>query len=48
MTLILENQYLEHLPADASEPAGATITRRRRAGEIVIRRNVAAPPHRIT
>ena len=46
MTLILEGEYLEHLPADASKPSGETIVHRRRAGDIVIRRN-ASRPHRI-
>ncbi len=46
MTLILEGEYREHLPAAASKPSGETIVYRRRAGDIVIRRN-ASRPHRI-
>lgn len=46
MTIILDGEYLEHVPADASCPTGATVAHHRRVGDVVIRRN-AARPHRI-
>lgn len=46
ITVILEGEYLEHLPADASNPAGPTVAHHRRGGDIVMRRD-AARPHRI-
>ena len=46
MTIILDGEYLEHLPADRNNPSGATIAHHRRSGDVVIRRK-AARPHRI-
>lgn len=46
MTIILDGEYLEHLPADASEPIGPTVAHHRRTGDMVIRRD-ATRPHRI-
>src|SRR5699024_2961405 len=45
-TLILDGTYIEHLPADPSDPAGPTRAFARHAGEIVIRRD-ASRPHRV-
>ncbi len=46
ITIILDGEYLEHVPADARHPGGPTVAHRRRAGDVVMRYN-AARPHRI-
>lgn len=35
LTIILSGQYLEHVPADPSNPAGATTVHHRREGDVV-------------
>ena len=46
LTVILSGQYLEHVPADPRNPAGATRVRRRRQGDVVWCRQ-AQRAHRI-
>lgn len=45
-TLLLDGQYLEHLPASPDEPAGPTRVEHRQPGDLVCRLN-AERPHRI-
>lgn len=45
MTLLLSGGYYEHLPAHRADPAGPSVRKLRRPGQIVFRR--AKTPHRI-
>lgn len=45
LSVIVRGEYIEHVPADRRHPAGATRARRRRPGDVVLRR--ARSPHRI-
>lgn len=45
-TIILEGRYIEHLPADAEDPAGPTVQHLRSAGDMIVRHDASAP-HRV-
>lgn len=45
-TILLDGEYIEHVPRDPSYPAGTTVAHYRRAGDISARRR-GTQPHRI-
>lgn len=46
VTVLLDGSYWEHIPTDPNHPAGETVRRERKAGDIVVRGD-AGYPHRI-
>lgn len=45
-TIVLEGEYIEHVPANPDHPAGPTVGHHRRAGDIGTRR-AGTDPHRV-